>query len=41
MFVRYTIRLWRYLFRFDPAAMTVGHIPAHELPTDITLPPAR
>ena len=41
MFVRYTIRLWRYLFRFDPATMTVGHIPAHELPTDVTLPPAR
>ena len=41
MFARYTIRLWRYLFRFDPATMTVGHIPAHELPADINLSPAR
>jgi C4-dicarboxylate transporter DctQ subunit len=28
---RYLNRLYRYLFAFDPAAMTVGHIPAHEL----------
>jgi C4-dicarboxylate transporter, DctQ subunit len=28
---RYVIRLYRYLFAFDPATMTVGHIPAHEL----------
>jgi C4-dicarboxylate transporter, DctQ subunit len=27
---RYLNRLYRYLFAFDPAAMTVGHIPAHE-----------
>ena len=27
---RYLIRLYRYLFAFDPATMTVGHIPAHE-----------
>jgi C4-dicarboxylate transporter, DctQ subunit len=27
---RYLIRLYRYLFAFDPQAMTVGHIPAHE-----------
>lgn len=32
MLVRYVVRLWRYLFRFDPATMCVGHIPAHELP---------
>jgi TRAP-type C4-dicarboxylate transport system permease small subunit len=25
MTVRYAIRLYRYLFRFDPATMTVGH----------------
>jgi C4-dicarboxylate transporter, DctQ subunit len=28
---RYLIRLYRYLFAFDPQTMTVGHIPAHEL----------
>jgi C4-dicarboxylate transporter DctQ subunit len=27
---RYLIRLYRYLFAFDPATMTVGHIPEHE-----------
>jgi C4-dicarboxylate transporter, DctQ subunit len=27
---RYLIRLYRYLFAFDPAIMMVGHIPAHE-----------
>jgi C4-dicarboxylate transporter DctQ subunit len=27
---RYVIRLYRYLFAFDPATMTVGHIPACE-----------
>ena len=32
MTVRYLIRLYRYVFRFDPATMTVGHIPAHDLP---------
>jgi C4-dicarboxylate transporter DctQ subunit len=30
MIGRYLVRLYRYLFAFDPAAMTVGHIPAHE-----------
>jgi len=36
MTVRYLIRLYRYLFRFDPATMTVGHIvPAHELPANL------
>lgn len=38
MTARYLIRLYRYLFRFDPATMTVGHIPSHELPTNIGLP---
>jgi hypothetical protein len=29
--VRYLIRLFRYLFAFDPATMSVGHhIPDHE-----------
>jgi C4-dicarboxylate transporter, DctQ subunit len=32
MTVRYGIRLWRYLFHFDPATMTVGHVPEHEMP---------
>lgn len=32
MIVRYLARLYRFLFRFDPASMVVGHIPAHELP---------
>jgi C4-dicarboxylate transporter, DctQ subunit len=27
---RYLIRLYRYVFAFDPATMTVGHIPEHE-----------
>jgi C4-dicarboxylate transporter DctQ subunit len=37
---RYLIRLYRYLFHFDPETMTVGHIPAHELPMNIVTPPA-
>ncbi|HYZ32510.1 MAG TPA: TRAP transporter small permease [Crenalkalicoccus sp.] len=35
MVVRYAIRLYRYLFAFDPATMTVGHLPAHEMPGGI------
>ncbi len=31
MTVRYSIRLYRYLFRFDPATMTVGHTAEHDL----------
>jgi C4-dicarboxylate transporter DctQ subunit len=38
MTVRYLIRLYRYLFHFDPATMTVGHIPEHELPASLTSP---
>lgn len=34
MFVRYLIRLWRYLFAFDPATMSVGHV-IHEAPADM------
>jgi C4-dicarboxylate transporter, DctQ subunit len=34
MMMRYLVRLYRYLFRFDPASMAAGHIPAHELPMD-------
>jgi C4-dicarboxylate transporter, DctQ subunit len=37
MTVRYLIRLYRYLFRFDPKTMTVGHtIPDTDLPTNLT-----
>lgn len=38
MVVRYLIRLYRYLFRFDPATMAVGHIPSHEMPAQISAP---
>lgn len=31
MFARYGIRLYRYLFAFDPATMTVGHTAEHDL----------
>ncbi len=32
MGVRYAIRLWRYALHFDPARMTVGHVPEHDMP---------
>lgn len=36
MVVRYVIRLYRFMFRFDPKTMAVGHhIPTHELPQDL------
>jgi C4-dicarboxylate transporter DctQ subunit len=35
MVMRYLVRLYRYLFRFDPATMTAGHLPAHELPANL------
>ena len=41
MAIRYSIRLYRYLFRFGPKTMTVGHIPSHELPTNIITPSLR
>ncbi len=31
MSVRYVVRFYRYVFRFDPATMALGHIPDHEL----------
>lgn len=34
MFGRYIVRLLRYALFFDPATMTVGHLPAHETPAD-------
>jgi hypothetical protein len=35
MTIRYIVRLYRYLFRFDPATMTVGHLPDHEMPMNV------
>ena len=35
MVVRYVVRLYRYLFRFDPDTMVLGHIPEHEIPGNI------
>lgn len=37
MFIRYVIRLVRYLFAFDPATMSVGHT-IHEAPADMMGP---
>ncbi len=39
MAMRYLIRLYRYLFRFDPLTMVVGHHlpPDHEISTGLTL----
>jgi C4-dicarboxylate transporter DctQ subunit len=37
MFLRYTIRLVRYLFHFDPKTMSVGHT-IHDTPGGIQLP---
>ena len=31
MTVRYTIRLYRYMFAFDPETMTIGHTAEHEM----------
>jgi len=31
MTARYLIRLYRYIFHFDPATMTVGHTAEHEM----------
>jgi C4-dicarboxylate transporter DctQ subunit len=38
MAVRYVIRLYRFLFRFDPATMALGHIPSHEMPVNLEAP---
>jgi C4-dicarboxylate transporter DctQ subunit len=39
MTIRYSIRLYRYLFAFDPVTMAVGHsIPSHELPVNLGTP---
>lgn len=36
MFIRYTVRLLRYLFAFDPATMAVGQT-IHEAPADMMI----
>lgn len=38
MLGRYAIRLVRYAFFFDPLTMTVGHLPAHEVPDELAQP---
>jgi TRAP-type C4-dicarboxylate transport system permease small subunit len=38
MVLRYLTRLYRYLFRFDPQTMAIGHIPQHEVPGGMTSP---
>lgn len=38
MLLRYIARLLRYVFRFDPKTMTVGHAIEHEAPADLALP---
>ena len=38
MFVRYVIRLIRFLFFYDPVTMIVGHSISHELAIDMRLP---
>lgn len=34
MLIRYTIRLVRYVFLFDPAKMTIGHVIGREVPAE-------
>ncbi len=40
MFIRYCVRLFMYLFRFDSSTMTIGHSISHEAPPDLTTLPA-
>jgi len=37
MLLRYLIRLYRYIFLFDPRTMTVGHAIAHEAPPELAI----
>jgi hypothetical protein len=39
MLIRYCMRLFRYVFHFDPRVMTIGHTIEHEAPADLVLPP--
>jgi C4-dicarboxylate transporter DctQ subunit len=36
MFLRYCVRLFMYLFQFDPRIMTIGHSISHEAPDELT-----
>jgi C4-dicarboxylate transporter DctQ subunit len=38
MFIRYCVRLYHYLFRFDPRTMAIGHAISHEAPPDLAVP---
>jgi C4-dicarboxylate transporter, DctQ subunit len=38
MVLRYLVRLYRFLFHFDPKTMAIGHIPQHELPAGTPAP---
>lgn len=38
MAVRYAIRLYRYVFHFNPATMTVGHLLPDEMPANMERP---
>ncbi|HTI81281.1 MAG TPA: TRAP transporter small permease [Acetobacteraceae bacterium] len=40
MFLRYCVRLFMYVFRFDPRIMTIGHSISHEAPDELTKLPA-
>lgn len=39
MLVRYIIRLFRYIFAFDPRTMSVGHNISHEAPAELAQRP--
>jgi len=39
MLIRYLVRLYAYIFRFDPRVMTIGHAIEHEAPPDLAPPP--
>ncbi len=41
MLGRFVLRLVRYAFFFDPRTMTVGHLPGHEGPVDLAVPPTQ
>ncbi len=38
MLIRYCVRLYRYVFRFDPRLMSIGHAIDHEAPAELTQP---
>ena len=41
MLVRYVMRLVRFVFYFDPATMTVGHMLPDEMPSGMSPPPVK